>query len=82
MKEIAIVGATGFIGKHLLDFMAHQKNVQVRALVRKNHNDRILSRNNITVVEGNLMKPETIEELIVPGCTVVNLAYPYSCIKN
>lgn len=74
---IAITGASGFLGKRL-----------VQALVLEGHYDiRVLSRNKtldleiatfaaeVEVIEGNMECPETLGKLLVPSCTVINLAY-------
>lgn len=82
MNVIAITGATGFIGLHLLDHLAHQKDIQIRILIHRNINNKILNRDNIIYVEGDLLKFETLNKLIVPGCTVVNLVYLRDCSKQ
>ena len=82
MNVIAITGATGFIGLHLLDHLAHQKDIQIRMLIHRDINNKILNRDNIIYVEGDLLKFETLNKLIVPGCTVVNLVYLRDCSKQ
>jgi nucleoside-diphosphate-sugar epimerase len=32
---------------------------------------------NLTIVEGDLTKPETLVDFLLPGCTVINLAYGF-----
>lgn len=74
---IAITGASGFLGKRL-----------VQALVLDGHYDiRVLSRNKaldlekatfpaeVEIIEGDMEWPETLEKLLAPNCTVINLAY-------
>jgi len=75
MHTIVITGATGFIGEHLVDFLASRENIQIRVLVHRNRNNKILNRNSIIMVDGDLMKPETLHRFVTPGCTVVNLVY-------
>ncbi|MBT9145642.1 MAG: UDP-glucose 4-epimerase [candidate division WS2 bacterium] len=75
MNVIAITGATGFIGDHLLDQLVHRKDIQLRILIHKNINNKILNRNNIKIIEGDLLKSETLNKFIIPRCTVVNLVY-------
>ena len=82
MNVIAITGATGFIGDHLLNYLIHRKDIQLRILIHKNINNRILNRNNIKIIEGNLLKSETLNKFIVPGCTVINLVYLSSRSKK
>ena len=75
MNIIAITGATGFIGDHLLDQLVHRKDTQLRILIHRNINTKILNRNNIKIIEGDLLKSETLNKFIIPRCTVVNLVY-------
>jgi len=75
MNTLAVTGATGFLGQHLLDFLADRGDIQVRALIHRNRSANILSRENLVAIEGDLENPETLNELMQPGCTVVNLVY-------
>ena len=75
MNVIAITGATGFIGDHLLDQLVHRKDIQLRILIHKNINNKVLNRNNIKIIEGDLLKSKTLNKFIIPRCTVVNLVY-------
>jgi nucleoside-diphosphate-sugar epimerase len=72
MKEIAVTGAGGFVGHHLLMLLAARTDFRVRALVH-GHHDPI---NGSTLkIAGDLMRPETLNDFLVPGCTVVNLVH-------
>lgn len=75
MDVIAITGATGFIGERLLDYLGSREDFQIRVLIHRNRSSKILNRNNIITVEGDLMCPENLNRFITPGCTVVNLVY-------
>ncbi len=76
MKNIlAITGATGFLGQHLVNFLADRDDIQIRVLIHRNRSNNILKRKNLVAIEGDLENPETLIELMRPGCTVVNLAY-------
>ncbi len=75
MNMIAITGATGFLGQHLLDFLADRDDIQVRVLIHRNRSNKILNRKNLVAIEGDLENPETLDKLMQPGCTVVNLVY-------
>ena len=72
MNEVAVTGASGFIGSHLLELLAARADMRVRALVRGSHR---LKNGNIMPVSGDLMRRETLTDFIVPGSVVVNLAY-------
>ena len=75
MDVIAITGATGFIGGRLLDYLGCREDFQIRVLIHRNRSSKILNRDNIIMVEGDLMCPETLNRFITRGCTVVNLVY-------
>jgi nucleoside-diphosphate-sugar epimerase len=75
MNVIAITGVSGFIGEYLVDLLACRSDIQIRGFIHKSRSKGIFDKKNVIMVEGDLMKPETLEGFIVPGCTVVNLAY-------
>ncbi len=72
LEVIVVIGASGFIGQHLLPILAATKGVEVRILV---HQQKTGVLSNIVFVKGSLLEPHTLDELIKPGCTVINLAY-------
>ena len=75
MEDVVVVGAGGFIGRHLLAIFEYQKEIKLRVLVHKNYNIALFNREYTTVVEGDLLCPETLDKLCVGGATVINLAY-------
>lgn len=75
MSMVAITGGTGFVGQHLLALLANRNDLPMRVLIHHNCNHKLLDQPNITQVEGDLLKPETLSRLLQPGCTVVNLVY-------
>lgn len=71
--DVVVIGGTGFIGKYLVDSLA--KNDQVRSL-------RLLSRkgggpasDKVEIVRGNVFDKSSLDNLLVEGAVVVNLAY-------
>lgn len=54
---IAITGANGFIGRHVVKMLAH-KNSEIRALTREIKGNK---NSDITWYEGDLLDPETID---------------------
>jgi len=74
---IAITGAHGFIGKHLIEKVLERGDVLIRSLVR---DPDILygHSHNLTEIHGDLTKLETLSDFLLPGCTVVNLAYGFN----
>lgn len=73
-QTVAIIGANGFIGRNLLRRLSDQGDTQIRLLSRRSRGFAPDS-NQVTVVEGDLEVAESLQALLVPGCTVVNLAY-------
>ncbi len=72
---IAISGGTGFVGRHLLQSLLRQRNVQVRLLVHRSAPTELASQQNVQVVMGDLLDRQSLERWIQPGDAVVNLAY-------
>jgi len=72
---IAITGATGFVGRHLYRALSNRPNVDIRLLFHYKTVANPIKKENITVLKGDLLKPETLLGFLQPGCTVVNLAY-------
>lgn len=70
---IAITGASGFIGRRLLQCLNDQVGVTCRVLVRKK-SSHIVRNFNTEVVEGDMQDPTTFERLVSEGCIWINLA--------
>lgn len=81
MSHIAIIGASGFIGEHLLAALTRRSEFEVRVLSRAK---KIELQNNlpVSVIEGDLLNPETLDAMFEPGCTVINLAFLASGSKR
>lgn len=81
MTHIAVIGASGFIGENLLADLAERRESEVRVLTRSR---KVGSQNgsHVFFIEGDLLKPETLDVLFEPGCTVINLAYLASGSKR
>lgn len=76
-KTLAIVGASGYIGRHLVAKLVSIPDFQIKVLTRP-RSDKGKSMPwpaDVEVVEGDLFDPESLSELFSPGCTVVNLVY-------
>lgn len=77
MHMIAITGASGFIGKRLVMELARTGDYEVRVLSRNRQRD-LMEKNfpsTVDIIEGDLHDSASIEKLVKPGCTVINLAY-------
>ena len=71
---IVVTGASGFIGKHLLDAT---KGRAVLALSRTSKAPTP-GEDHLRWVEGDLASAQCWQAVLKPGCTVINLAYPTS----
>lgn len=78
MQVISIIGASGFIGHHLLSLLAQIESYEIRVLVHR-EKPLLLSNKNVRFIKGNLLQVETLELLLEPGCIVLNLVYLASC---
>ncbi len=78
----AITGANSFIGAHLVDALVLRDDVQVRVLIHKKRNFDSHKKNNITSLEGDLLRPETLKEFVRSSNTVLNLAYLWNQTKG
>jgi nucleoside-diphosphate-sugar epimerase len=76
-QTIAIIGASGYIGRHLVARMRCHSEIQVRAFCRSKQQglDILGGGGNLEIIEGSFACPESLRNLLVPGCTVINLAY-------
>ncbi len=67
--KLAITGATGFVGGHLLD-LAVREGHQVQALTRRPQPDR----ENVTWVGGSLDRPDSLEQLVQGVDAIIHVA--------
>lgn len=71
-NTVVLIGASGFIGEHLLNALAYKKDIEIRVLV---HRRKSTSQVNINFIQGDLLVPESLDALLSKNCTVINLAY-------
>lgn len=92
MQTIAITGASGFIGKHVVAELLSRGGYEIRILSRDTLRD---SREGgfgqgVDVFEGDLSDPDSLKGFLMPGCIVINLVYLWNagealnlvCIHN
>jgi nucleoside-diphosphate-sugar epimerase len=79
LQTIAITGATGFIGQHLLSNLQARPGTVIRALRHRNPG-KVFGCPDSTVewIDGDLADSATAERLLTPGSTLFNLAFPES----
>ena len=70
---VVVIGASGFIGLHLLNVLSKRSDIKVRVLVHNSTTNN--NHTNIDFIEGDLLKPDSLDGLLVNDCTVFNLAY-------
>lgn len=77
MQTIAITGASGFIGKHVVAELLSTGGYEIRILSRDILRDSREGgfRQGVDVFEGDLSDPDSLKGFLVPGCTVINLVY-------
>jgi nucleoside-diphosphate-sugar epimerase len=77
LQTIAITGATGFIGQHLLLSLQARPGTVIRALRHRNPG-KAFDRPDSTIewIDGDLADSTTAQRLLTPGGTLINLAFP------
>ena len=74
LQVIAVTGASGFIGKALVDALLHSGCFEVRTLSRDGKIS-LKSHSCLKEIQGDLGDATTIRNFLSPGCTVINLAF-------
>jgi nucleoside-diphosphate-sugar epimerase len=75
MNTIAITGASGYIGRHLVAGLAESGTYRLRLLSRNGHIETDAAATNATVVRGDLLNAEAVRDLVEPADSVIHLAY-------
>ena len=77
MKTIAIVGASGYIGRHVVAQLLQLGCYRIKVLSRKRGRDLAADRwpSEVDVVQGDLQDAESLKIFLEPNYTVVNLVY-------
>lgn len=76
-RTIAILGASGFIGRRLVSELVRHDEYQVRVLSRDKLRDLRDGRFDpkVKVFQGAPDNTDSLRDLLVPGCVVINLVY-------
>ena len=72
LTTVAVIGASGFIGEHLLNALAERTDIELRVLV---HRKKAKTHAGINFIEGDLLQPDSLDALLSKDCMVINLAY-------
>lgn len=77
MHTVAVTGASGYIGRHLVAQLRQQGNLRIKILTRQKDQSLPASQlgSRVEIVQGNLFIPDSLKNFLEPGCTVVHLAY-------
>jgi len=70
--RVAVTGATGFVGRHLVDHLSHRGHA-VRALARTSRGARLLAARGAEVVAGTLADPRALHTLLAGADAAVHL---------
>jgi dihydroflavonol-4-reductase len=75
-KIVTVTGASGFVGRVLVERLLQEKNIHVRALVRPDSDRSRLNSlgGNISFCEGDITQPNTLTAAMKGAWGVVNLA--------
>lgn len=73
MKKIFIIGANGFIGQHLVNYLS-QFNYQIYAFIRNNSIPQFTLRKNVHIVYGDVTNIISLKNSIPQYSIIVNLA--------
>jgi UDP-glucose 4-epimerase len=71
---IAVIGGTGFIGRHLLERLAVETHDRFRVLVHNHSPEWLNALPSVQSVQGDLLRPATLTALLDGTSTVINLA--------
>lgn len=77
MNVISIIGASGYVGRHLVTELVKTQNHHVKVLSRilPGKGCAIMWPTDVEVIQGDLQDPHSLQGLFEPDCTVINLAY-------
>lgn len=74
-SRIFVFGASGFIGRHMVNEARSSKLSFVTRSPSK-------SAKNGDWLEADLLKPQSLDKILIPGCSVINLAYSASAAAD
>ncbi len=78
--NIFITGANGFIGKHLLNHLIKNTNLNIFILLRKNkknsHLDKVFYSKRINITYGNFDELKKVKKIISKCSLICNLGFP------
>ena len=75
-KLLVVTGATGFVGRHFVERILAEKDIDVRCLARPGSDTNALAAmgKRVTFVDGDITRPESLATAFDGAWAVVNLA--------
>lgn len=73
MEKVFVTGATGFIGKNLVEKMV-EKGYHITVLIRNKKSETIFKKKNVNVLIGDITNIHSIKDKIALHTTIVHLA--------
>lgn len=73
--DIAIIGSSGFIGRHLVNKLTNDKECHLRLLQHKTLSTLEGDDQKVKIIHGDLFNLDSLKELITESSTVINLVY-------
>lgn len=80
-KTVAIVGASGYIGRNLIEAVQQLGGYRIKLLSRSPGQKMVGADSNVEIFKGDLREPESLHDFLECGCTVINLAYLWGASK-
>jgi nucleoside-diphosphate-sugar epimerase len=75
VNVVAITGASGFVGQALVRYLDEENEYRLNLLTRETKKLEHISGENVHIYKGDLLDKNTIDQIIEPGCTIINLSY-------
>ncbi|MFH1288542.1 MAG: NAD(P)-dependent oxidoreductase, partial [bacterium] len=75
MDTLAITGATGFLGRHLIAKCISEGCFKLRLLSRNRNAFEHLRNDMVTICGGDMLMPGSLEGFLQPNSTLIHLAY-------
>lgn len=75
MQTLAITGAAGFLGRHLVSECMSQNRFNLRLLAFDRSEFDLPPDERVSICEGNLLKLDSLNGFLSPDCTLIHLAY-------
>lgn len=76
-RTVAIVGASGYIGRNLVEELRRTGGYKIKLLVRSPDHANVENARDqsVEIVKGDLLEPESLRDFFEQDCTVINLVY-------